>query len=80
MTTRNIAALFVALALPAGAQGTSAPVDTRPKAAVQVKEEKAKTDSAASTRERAKAAKAQKKKNRQLARQKLDSQKKAPAS
>jgi hypothetical protein len=80
MTNKTIAAIFVALALPAGAQGTAVPVDTRPRAPVQVKQDKARADSPASTRERAKAAKAQKKKNRQLARQKPDSQKKAPAS
>jgi hypothetical protein len=80
MTPKLIAAILVAAALPAVAQTAAPRVDARPAAPVQVKEDKARTENAASTRERAKAAKAQKKKNRQLARQKPDSQKKAPAS
>ena len=80
MTPRLIAAILVAAALPAMAQTPSPRADARPAAPVQVKEDKAKAEKSASTRERAKAAKAQKKKNRQLARQKHDSQRKAPAS
>lgn len=76
MTAKTIAAILVALALPAGAQAVSAPADARPGNPAQVKEDKAKAATPASTRERAKAAKAQKKKTRQ----KPGSQKKAPAS
>ena len=81
MTPKLIAAILVTAALPAVAETTAPRVDARPAAQqVQVKEDKAKADGPATTRERAKAAKAQKKKNRQVARQKHDSQKKAPAS
>ena len=81
MTPKLIAAILVAAALPALAETPAPRADSRPAAQqAQVKEAKAKADAPASTRERAKAAKAQKKKNRQLARQKQDPQKKAPAS
>jgi hypothetical protein len=80
MTPKLIAAILVAAALPAVAETTAPRADARPAAPMQVKEVKAKADQPASTRERARAAKAQKKKNRQLARQKPDPQKKAPAS
>lgn len=75
-----IAAILAAVAMPAVAQTTAPRADTRPAAPVQMKQDKARADSPATVRERAKAAKAQKKKDRLLARQKHDSQKKAPAS
>ncbi len=80
MTPKIIAAILAAVALPAMAQTAAPRVDPRPAAPVQVKQDKARADSPASVRERAKAAKAQKKKDRQLARQKPELQKKAPAS
>lgn len=78
MRFRIIAALLAAAALPVVAQTAPARVDARPVAPVRA--DKPKVESPASIRERAKAAKAQKKKDRLLARQKHDSQKKAPAS
>ena len=75
-----IAALLAAAGLQAMAQPTAPRVESRPAAPVQVKEDKGKAEKPASTRERAKAAKAQRKKNQQLARQKNEPQKKAPAS
>jgi hypothetical protein len=81
MRSSIIAVLLAAAALPATAQTATPRVDARPVAQVQAKEDKARAESPASARDRAKAAKAQKKKSRQLARQqKNDSQKKAPAS
>lgn len=74
-----IAALLAAAALPALAQTASPRADARSTASAQV-ENKARSETPAATRDRVKAAKAQKKKDRQLARQKADSQKKAPAS
>lgn len=76
-----IAILFAAAALPAAAQTPAPRPDPRPAAPlVQAKEGTSKPDAPATLRERAKAAKAQQKKNKQLARQKDPSQKKAPAS
>ncbi|MEO7742456.1 MAG: hypothetical protein ABIR98_05940 [Usitatibacter sp.] len=80
MTPKLIAAILAAAALPAMAQTAIPRADVGPAAQVQVKEDKARPANSASARDRAKAAKAQQKKNRQLARQKHDSQKKAPAS
>lgn len=80
MSPKIIAAILAAVALPAVAQTTAPRADMRPAAPVQMKPDKPGADSPAAVRERAKAAKAQKKKERLLARQKQDSQKKAPAS
>ena len=80
MNHKIIAAILAAVALPALAQAPTPRADMRPAAPVQANQEKARADSPASVRERARAAKAQKKKDRLLARQKQDSQKKAPAS
>ena len=80
MTLKIVAALLAAVALPAVAQTAAQRVDTRPAAPMQVKQSKAEAGSPASARERAKAAKAQKKKNKQLAGKREDPKKKAPAS
>ena len=80
MQPKLIAAILAAAALPAIAQAATPSADPRPSATVQAKEGPPQSRSALSPRERAKAAKAQQKKNRQLARQKQEPQKKAPAT
>ena len=79
MKASIIAILFAAAALPAVAQTATPRADTRPAAQAQVKEDQG-AGSPASVRERARAAKAQRKKDKQLARQREDVKKKAPAS
>jgi hypothetical protein len=80
MTLKIIAAILAALALPALAETAPARADARPAPVAQSQAGKPKAADTATPREKARAAKAQKKKNRQVARQKNDSQKKAPAS